>query len=137
MAEAIVLALAQICAFEAGLSTITNDCPAIAQVLRARRLDTPKRMFRYSKVRGWPRGLTLDLAQPQGWPRRLAWARHAPRWASRVREARRILRTKPRPCPRGTRHWGAPGFRAASMRQRGFVESRCGRTHNQFWRIDR
>ena len=56
MAEAIVLALAQICAFEAGLSTDTRDCPAIAQVLRARRLDTPERMFRYSKVRGWPLG---------------------------------------------------------------------------------
>lgn len=135
----LVLTLAQICVWEAGFAE-TDDCPAIAQVLRTRGLDTPPEMLRYARGlqnprrRRWVRHLDLEARRPRHWPRHLSWERYIPRWRARITEAERILATRPQPCPRGTRHYAQRGWTHPKGTWRGWVRASCGYTMNAFWR---
>lgn len=138
MIATIVVLLAQVCVWEAGFSTETNDCAAIAQVLRTRGLYDARGFRAYSTIgrhrtRPWVVQLRADMAQPLGWSERLSWPSHARRWARVLRVAQHVHTHRPRPCERGTDHWAAPGHNTDGMIRSGRRVARCGRVRNVFW----
>ena len=141
MSSALVLLLAQMCVWEAGLAVAdTRECAAMVQVLEYRGLLHEEGIYAYStlgrfKDRRWVEGLNAYLEEPEGWPKRLSWARNRPRWARVLRKAERLLsrRWKPKPCPRGTDHWAAKWWNRRGMLDSGRVPADCGRTRNRFW----
>jgi hypothetical protein len=140
------LALAQICASEASVQTETDDCAAIAQVLKrrarvmsfsqiARRYST--RVFQRDRRDGrrWIAHLTPNGQEPAGWPESLPWSKWQKRWLSLYHHAGRILRDEvPSPCATPPDHWGGSmdDWRA---RKAGWRQVDCGRTLNNFWSV--
>lgn len=97
---ALALALAQVCANESALNdSRPGDCALIFQATRRHGATASERLAwlrRHSscvlgtrertarEMRGncaWSRNLTASDAEPEGWPSRWSWERHAPRWA--------------------------------------------------------
>jgi hypothetical protein len=140
------LALAQICASEASVQVETDDCAAIAHVLkrRARRMSFTAMALKYSTrvfqrdrrdARRWIAHLKPDGARPTGWPEALPWSKWQPRWLSLYRHAGRILRNEvPSPCATPPDHWGGSmdDWRAIKA---GWQRVDCGQTLNHFWAV--
>jgi hypothetical protein len=142
------LALAQICASEASVQTESDDCAAIAEVLRRRShtLSFTKVALRYSTRvfhrgrqdgRRWLAHLSPSGAQPEGWPEALPWSKWRGRWLELYEHAGRILRGDVQsPCSTPPDHWGGPmdDWRAIKA---GWNRVDCGRTVNNFWSVPR
>ncbi|MFW6086401.1 MAG: hypothetical protein ACODAG_04290 [Myxococcota bacterium] len=141
------LALAKVCASEASIQTETDDCAAIAQVLRRRARGSSlgamaraysSRVFDRSRGDGrrWIAHLGPTGVQPEGWPERLPWASTwRARWMALYRHAGAILRGEvPSPCERPPDHWGGDmdDWRA---RKAGWFPVDCGQTLNHFWAV--
>lgn len=137
----LLLVLSQLCVFEADFTDGKNeDCAAIVQVLRARNLLSSDGAHRYSphfrtaKWREWIHHLNLNGDKPARWPARRSWKRYQSRWFNTIAQVSRGLAGYA-PCPVGTKHWGAPGFRASYWRSLGWRPQQCGQgTRNWFWR---
>ena len=143
------LALARICAGEANLQLETNDCGAIYQVL-TRRAEKRGRTFMqtaraYSTKhfdrertdkRRWVAHLNLGGWKPDGWPQRLPWAKHAPRWDEILDYAGGLLRgTYPAPCAFAPDDWGNDGdLKRYRKYYPDFERVDCGYTLNHFVR---
>lgn len=140
------LALAQVCASEASVQTETDDCAAIAHVLRRRDRGRSiavmaraysSRVFDRGRTDGrrWVAHLRPSPSQPHGWPSTLPWERWRPRWAALYQHAGAILAGEvPSPCERPPDHWGGPmdDWRAIKA---GWHRVDCGKTFNHFWAI--
>ncbi len=158
------LALARVCASEAGLDASAAECAAIHQVLdrRARRLHTSltdaaraysTRVFDPARrdARAWLAHLRPDGTEPARWPTMIVALRegvhrvlpHAPwevfrvRWLRLYADAGRVVRgQQPCPCEFPVDHWGMrSGIDLERAQRAGWVEVSCGPTRNAFWRI--
>lgn len=140
----LLLLLSQLCVFEADFSNGNEDCAAIVQVLRARGLLSERGIhaysphFRAARYRQWIHSLDFSGDKPAGWPvRGRDWTRYRARWYRTIADTAHGMAGY-EPCPPGTKHWGAPGFRAAYWYDLGWRPQQCGNgTHNWFWKKTR
>lgn len=140
MAEDPALWLARVAVAESSWSS-PADRAAIWHVL-ARRADRlgwsiPAMVRQYSSPirRGeWPRGLDASGRRPPGFPPRLSWEAHRPRWEAILEEARAFLRGEvPDPCP-DAQHFGDRAGDFLRARAAGWSQVSCGNTANLFWK---
>lgn len=148
-ASSLVLALARVCAGEAGWQVDSGDCAAIVHVLSrraaARGLTLERMAQLYSgrhvgieaSPRPWVAHLTLDGAEPDEWPASASWPRHRDAWLEIVEHVRAVLRGDVNdPCGGRSAHWGAPyGADLRRAIDAGWVREDCGRTRNAFWSL--
>lgn len=140
------LALARVCAREAGLSSYrSGDCVGIYRVLRRVGRGSvsagaeayaahSKRSIRRNP---WIVELNRDISRPPSWPSRLSWVRHARHWLALLRLADRLVEHGSPPGTCRPHHWGDRRGDLARAQAAGFVPVNCGRTHNLFWRDPR
>lgn len=149
------LLLARSCVSERGWRVETDDCAAIAEVVRARSERTGEPFVEAIGElaphlhgedplprRRWLQHLDVDGARPRHWPRSASWERHAPAWQATLDEARALLAgERPSPCERTPSAWGSADDvrRRAALGRRRWVEIDCGDTRNRFgeWRAAR
>lgn len=151
-----VVAIARACVNEADLERVRDgqpmkDCGAIVQVARWHAANKPhyggsnerairrlsRRTFDRARTDGrrWVAWLTVDLAQPRGWPGGVTW--RAERWeATLVEVAEHMSGVRPPPCPEDVFHWGGPHVDAERI-ERGVARRYwrivdCGGTLNTF-----
>ncbi|MDD9934309.1 MAG: hypothetical protein OXT09_11940 [Myxococcales bacterium] len=103
------------------LDVIRNYCAGLGGF---RRSLTPRQT--------WLRSLWPDASQPEGWPRKVSWRRHAPLWRATFERAGDFARGELRdPCRGRAWHWGgtidSPRGRMAAID--------CGETANTFYRL--
>ena len=149
--DALVEALARVCAAEAGWDTSTGDCAAIVPLLERRAsllgVDTLTMTRRYANAhfdrrrtdaRRWTAYLELAAREPRGWPRDLDWNRFRDRWLAIVEHVRAVLRAEVAdPCGEARPdHWGGP-MDDARARRAGLRRVDCGPTRNRFWCVPR
>jgi len=142
----VVLALAQLCASEAGLRTDVGDCPAIYHVIRrrsersglswiamARRYSTRVYDAERTGSRRYLPHLRLDGRRPRHWPEGHSWARYRPRWLALVDHSRAVVAGEVEdPCP-GALHWGGRMDDHRAVRA-GWSRVECSApTLNRFW----
>lgn len=142
------LALAKICVNEAGLQ-LTDDCAAIAEVLRARSSVgrvTMGIMRAYSggvfdparsDSRAWVSYLNPQGRKPQHWPENASWGRLRATWLAIYHRAGQILRGEiTSQCVEPVDHWGGDMDTEAFVAY--YPNARiidCGNTENNFWSI--
>lgn len=136
----LLLLVAQLCVWEADFTTGNDDCAAIVQVLDSRGLLNETGIHRYSphfkraKYREWIHHLDFSGNKPSGWPEKRSWRKCRELWYRTIAATARGLAGY-RPCPAGTVHWGAPGFRADYWKRLGWSVQQCGSgTRNWFWK---
>jgi hypothetical protein len=158
------LALARVCASEAGLSGTPEECAAIHDVLarKARRWDArlpwaaqaySSRVFDRDRRdgRAWIAYLRPDGREPSNWPdvvtvrrrgetvsvRHAPWGAFRDRWLTLYEAAGRIVRGEiPSPCAGPVDHWGMRhGIDFERAQRAGWTEVDCGQTRNAFWAI--
>lgn len=151
--RSVQLWLARYCVSEAGfqidssMEGYTNDCAAIAQVLRSRssvgrvtigimqaysrRLFNPQR----DDERCYIPHLHLRREIPDCWPSHLSWD---PRYRRRFLEiyelSGKILQDEVR-APCSPDHWGSPSLRRRVLRETNWTRADCGNTANDFWNL--
>ncbi len=155
------LALARVCASEAGLDGTGAECAAIAAVLRSRcprcSIESAARLYsdRVFDVdrqdrRAWVAFLRADGAQPRRWPGALTmqgpdgstatieharWSAFRSRWLALYEVAGDVLRGDvAHACAEAPRHWGGRVDRARAERM-GLRRIDCGETRNDFYAL--
>lgn len=134
----LLLILARLAVFEASFTETNQDAAAIVQVLRARNLLSEQGAHRYSphfrraRYRPWIHHLSFSGAKPKGWPESRDWGKYRDAWFGTIASTADGL-SGYKPCPVGTKHWGAPGFRASYWQSLGWTVQRCQGTRNWFW----
>ncbi len=141
------LALARVCASEAGL-TVTADCAGIHRVIErgaARQELSYLSMIRAysdrvfatdrSDARAWVAHLRPDGRQPHSWPANVSWDNYRDAWRSLYAHAGELQRGE-RTAECEPDHWGCRtcGDQLRAHRA-GWVEVSCGETANAFWRV--
>jgi hypothetical protein len=113
-----ILMLAQLCASEAGIAPVTNDCPAIHAVITRRAevlgVSWPRAARAYAgnvfnrrrtDSRRWIAWLRPDARKPHGWPSSARWRPSA--WKARLDESARIWSGElTHACNGRPDHWG-------------------------------
>lgn len=151
----LALAVAKLCANEAGLYRVSpDDCRLIWQVteghgetaherlawLRAHSScvlgDEPSEARRRVGNCRWTRNLTWSETRPEGWPPRWSWARARTRWTQVRRLALRLVTgvDPRRPCEIRPDTWGGRVDRERA-REHGYRSVRCSGTLNDGYRF--
>lgn len=132
--------LARVAVAESGWSS-PADRVAIWHLLRRRAarlgLALPTMVVSYSSPlrRGhWALGLGAHGRRPPGFPARLSWSAHRPRWEAVLEHARAFLgASQPDPCPEAEHFGDREGDLRRAIRAR-WVPVDCGNTANLFWK---
>lgn len=162
MTLALALALAQVCANEAGFDSMT-DCALVHQATLAHG-DTHAERLAWLRLHSravlgpddgtarsragnaaWTRNLRWSDAAPAGWPSHWpSWSRFAARWRALrayalALVAGRVAGAEARPCDGPVWTWGSPQDRARALRM-GLVPLRCvgvdgEPTRNEGWAL--
>ncbi len=139
-----VLALGAVCVSEAGFDVHSDECSAIASVLRSRcrgcTMATAARLYSRRVFdntrrdsRAWLAHLRPDGGVPSHWPSNASWAQYRSRWLGVLDLAGSILRGDVvHRCEMPPAHWGGivDDRRARRMR---LVRIDCGSTRNRFY----
>jgi len=141
--ETAAVMLARTCVSERGWAVESDDCAAIAEVVRGRMERTGEswvealgelstRLLGDAPIgRPWLRGL-VDERRPDGW--RLArWESHRDAWLRTLEEARALIAEERRVCSSAPVSWGsADDVRRRAGRGARWHEVECGETLNRF-----
>ena len=131
--------LARVAVAESGWSS-TADQVAIWHTLRRRAaklgISLPTMVVSYSSPlrRGhWALGLEAHGRRPPGFPARLSWGAHRPRWEAILEHARAFLHAAaPDPCPEAEHFGDRDGDLRRALRKK-WTPVDCGPTANLFW----
>ena len=143
--ETAAVMLARTCVSERGWAVESDDCAAIAEVVRLRMRRTGEswiqalgelspRLHGDAPIgRPWLRGL-VDEDPPRGW-REARWDRYRDAWLATLAEARELVESERAVCEEPPTSWGsADDVRRRAARGARWVEVDCGSTRNRFGR---